>query len=119
MAEHAPQNWAPPAPGFFPAGPARPTYREPHPVTTGPLLIGMGATLLWLALFGAIGQNLMSYAWWTVGASISAWVVALVLTAIGDRGVAAGVAIMSGIGLSVAMGFVTYRWITTNDWPMW
>jgi hypothetical protein len=29
------------------------------------------------------------------------------------------VAIISGIGLSVAMGLVANRWITTNDWPMW
>jgi hypothetical protein len=29
------------------------------------------------------------------------------------------VAIIGGLGLSVAMGFVAVRWITTNDWPMW
>ena len=50
---------------------------------------------------------------------VSAWIVALVLSILGDRGVAVGVALISGIGLSVAMGFVAARWIGTGDWPMW
>jgi hypothetical protein len=94
-------------------------YREPHRIGAVPLLSGMGATLIWLALFGSIGRDLFSYAWWTVAAAVSAWVVALVLTLLGDRGVAVGVAIVGGIGLSVAMGWVATRWIATNDWPMW
>jgi hypothetical protein len=102
-----------------PGLPPRPVYREPHPIGAAPLLSGMGATAVWLALFGFIGRDLVSYAWWTVVAAVSAWLVALVLTLLGDRGVAVGVAIVSGIGLSVAMGFVTYRWVTTLDWPLW
>ena len=116
----APADAQPPASAAeFPGRPARPVYREPHPIGAAPLLCGMGAALLWFALFGSIGRDLFSYAWWTVAAAISAWLVALVLTVLGDRGVAAGVAIAGGIGLSVAMGFVATRWITTNDWPMW
>jgi hypothetical protein len=103
----------------LPLFPARPVYREPHPIGAVPLLTGMGATLIWFALFGSIGRDLFSYAWWSVAAAVSAWLVALVLTLLGDRGVAVGVAIVSGIGLSVAMGLVANRWITTNDWPMW
>jgi hypothetical protein len=110
----------PPHPsGLFPGQPLRPVYREPHPVATAPVLAGIGSTLLWLALFGSIGRDLASYAWWTLVAAVTAWVVALVLTIFGDRGVATGVAVTAGFGLSVATAFVATRWITTYDWPMW
>jgi hypothetical protein len=45
--------------------------------------------------------------------------VAAILTLFGDRAVAVGVALVAGLGLSVAAGFVAVRWITTNDWPLW
>jgi hypothetical protein len=126
-AEPPPPGWLP-APAdvhqpmsapMFPAAPVRPVYREPHPIGAVPLLCGMGATLIWFALFGSLGRDLFSYAWWTVVAAVSAWAVAIVLTVLGDRGVAVGVAMTSGLALSVAGGFVAFRWITTNDWPMW
>lgn len=104
--------------GLFP-GPSRPTYREPHPVNAGPLLAGVGAGVAWLSLFGALGRDLAGYAWWTILAAVSAWVVALIMTLIGDRGAAVGVALASGLGLSIAMAFVGARWITTQDWPLW
>jgi hypothetical protein len=122
-AEPPPPGWLPTAfdsrPEVPPPGPRRPVYREPHPISAGPLLAGMGATLIWFALFGSIGRDLLTYAWWTVAAAISAWVVATVLTLFGDRGVAVGVALVAGLGLSIAGGFVAFRWITTDDWPMW
>jgi MFS superfamily sulfate permease-like transporter len=34
-------------------------------------------------------------------------------------GVAVGVALASGLGLSIAMAFVGARWISTYDWPLW
>ncbi len=52
-------------------------------------------------------------------AAVSAWLVAAILTLLGDRGVAVGVALVGGLGLSVAAGFVAVRWIATNDWPLW
>ncbi|MBU2663352.1 hypothetical protein KOI35_07515 [Actinoplanes bogorensis] len=107
-----------PPSGLFP-GPSRPTYREPHPITVVPLLAGLGAGVAWMALFGALARDLAGYAWWTIAAAVSAWAVALVLTFIGDRGTAAGVALSSGLGLSIAMGFVGARWITTQNWPLW
>jgi hypothetical protein len=120
----------PPPPGWRPAGvdhppvlppaqPPRPVYREPHPIRTAPLLSGMAAALVWLAAFGFLARDLLSYAWWTVLAAVTAWAVALVLTRLGDRGVATGVAIVAGLGLSIAMAFVTHRWVTTLDWPLW
>ena len=122
----------PPPPGWLPASadmrrpaailppqPPRPVYREPHPVRLGPLLAGIGAAIVWFALFGSIGRDLFSYAWWTIAAAVSAWAVALVLSVLGDRGVAIGVALTAGLGLSVAGALVALRWITTNDWPLW
>ena len=54
-----------------------------------------------------------------MAAAVIAWAVALVLTAIGDRAVAVGVALSSGLALSIAMAFVAARWITTQNWPLW
>ncbi len=125
-----PGGWGTATPGWMPAeplpssrpGPAappRPAWREPHAISAGPLIAGVGATLLWFALFGALGRDLLSYAWWTVGAAVTAWLVAAFLALFGDRGVAVGVALAGGVGLSLAAGLVGERWITTNDWPLW
>jgi len=105
--------------GLFPGQRLRPFYREPHPVGAAPLLAGVGATLIWLALFGSIGRDLVSYAWWTLLAAVTAWAVAAILAVLGDRGVATGVAITAGFGLSVATAFVAARWIGTSNWPLW
>jgi hypothetical protein len=123
-AEPPPPGWLPasvdvPQPSALSGQPLRPIYREPHPAGAMQFLAGAGAAFVWFALFGSIGRDLFSYAWWTVVAAVSAWAVALVLSVLGDRGVATGVALGSGIGLSVASGFVAFRWITTNDWPLW
>jgi hypothetical protein len=104
--------------GLFP-GHSHPIYREPHPVVAAPVLSGFGATLLWFALFGGLAHDLASYAWWTIVASITAWAMAIVLTVLGDRGVAVGIALASGLGLSIAVAFVGARWIDTYDWPLW
>jgi hypothetical protein len=108
-----------PPSGLFPGLPSRPVYREPHPVRSGPLLAGLAAAVLWFALFGSLGRDLLTYAWWTIVAAITAWIVSAVLAVLGDRGVAVGVATASSLGLSIAAAFVTHRWITTEDWPLW
>ena len=118
-AQPPPAGWLPERPPAPVGPPPRPVYREPHPITVAPLLSGVGATLVWFALFGSIGRDLAGYAWWTLTAAISAWVVAVVLALLGDRGAATGVALVAGVGLSTAAGFVTARWISTNDWPLW
>jgi hypothetical protein len=107
-----------PPSGLFP-GPTRPIYREPHPVSAAPVMAGLGATALWFGLFGGLAHELVSYAWWTLAAAVSAWAVALVLTLLGNRGAAVGIAIASGLGLSISVGLVASRWITTYDWPLW
>jgi hypothetical protein len=112
------QGSRPPS-GLFPGQSTHPVYREPHPVSGGAVMAGIGSTALWFALFGAIGRDLLSYAWWTLLAALSAWLVATVLAVLGERGVAVGVAVTAGLGLSIAAAFVGHRWITTDDWPMW
>jgi hypothetical protein len=104
--------------GLFP-GPTRPVFREPHPVNAPGVMAGLGSTLLWFGLFGGLADGLAAYAWWTIVAAITAWIVALVLVRLGDRGVAVGVALASGVGLSIALAFVANEWIATYDWPLW
>ncbi len=118
-AAHPPAGWLPDRPSAPLGPPPRPIYREPHPIAVAPLLSGVGATLVWFVLFGSLGRDLAGYAWWTLTAAVSAWVVAIVLALLGDRGVATGVGLAAGFGLSIAAGFVTARWISTNDWPLW
>ena len=124
-ADAPPPGYLPPGRGptspapFFSGLPPRPVYREPHPVGAAQVLSGLAAAAAWLILFGSLGRGLASYAWWTIVAAVSAWLVALVLSVLGDRGVAVGVAVASSLGLSVAMLFVGLRWISTEDWPLW
>jgi hypothetical protein len=118
-------SWAvSPPPGYLPPPDrpplaSRPFYREPHPIRAGAVLSGLAAAGVWLILFGSLGSGLASYVWWTIGAAVSAWLVALLLAVLGDRGVAVGVAVASSLGLSIAMTFVALRWIGTYDWPLW
>ncbi|MGC4747902.1 hypothetical protein ACLQ28_19930 [Micromonospora sp. DT201] len=106
--------------GLFPAGPpSRPTYREPHPITGGGVAAGGGAAAIWLLLFGLLGTDVTSYAWWTVVAGLLAWLTALVLVRYGDRGVATGVAIVTAGGWSIAAAMVAARWAASGDWPLW
>lgn len=124
LAEPTPPGYLPPrglphSPVMFSGLPPRPVYREPHPVSAGPVFAGMAATTGWLVLFGSLGNDLGSYAWWTLGAALVAWAVSAVLTFVGDRGVAVGVAVAAGLGLSLAAAMVAYRWTATLDWPLW
>jgi hypothetical protein len=98
--------------------PLRPTYREPHPVRTGPMLAGCAVAVAWLLLVALLAGNARWYAWLTIGASVLATVVAVLLARFGDRGVAVGVAIATGFGLAVAISVVVQRWIVSG-WPLW
>lgn len=75
--------------------------------------------MAWLLLLGLLGRDLASYTWWTVLAAGTAWLVALGLTRFGDRGVAAGIAIVTSAAVSIAAVLVGVRWGETGDWPLW
>lgn len=105
--------------GLFPAGRPRPSYREPHPVRAVSLLAGLGAGAVWMLLFALIGSSLRAYGWWTILAGVVAWAAALVLGRLGDRGVAAGVAVSAAIGWSVAAVIIAAYWSSRLDWPLW
>lgn len=106
--------------GLFPAGPpARPTWREPYRVTAGGVAAGAVTAFAWLFLFGLLGQDVPSYAWWTLLAGGLAWLASAVLVRYGDRGVATGVAIVTAGGWSIAAAVVAVRWAQSGDWPLW
>lgn len=104
--------------GLFPAGPARPTYREAHPVRLGAVVSGAGVAAAWQLAFGLLATSQRAYVWLTLGAGLVATIVALVLARFGDRGVAVGVSISTGIGVSIAVALVFTQWATTG-WPLW
>lgn len=116
MANHIPARTPS---GLFPSGPPRPTYREPHPVRAGALTAGLGAGAAWLLFLGLLGSDLRGYVWWTLMAGLLAWATAWGLARLGDRGVAAGVAITTGIAWAIAAAVIAVRWGTTGDWPLW
>ncbi|ASW58062.1 hypothetical protein CIK06_27450 [Plantactinospora sp. KBS50] len=108
--------------GLFPSGPglpSRPTYREPHPVRGGAVALGIVVTIAWLLCFGLLGRSLAGYVWWTVLGGGIAWLVAALLTRYGDRGAAAGIAMATSLGWSVAAVVVAVRWGGSGDWPLW
>ena len=72
----------------------------------------------WLLLFGLLATSPGSYAWLTLSAAIVAWLAALALVRLGDRGGAAGAAMATGLGLSIAAGVVLARW-AISGWPLW
>jgi hypothetical protein len=108
-----------PPSGLFPSGPPRPTFREPLPVRGGAVAAGFGAAVLWMLVFGLLAGGLRAYAWWTVFAGVLAWLVSLGLARFGDRGVAVGMAISTGLTMGIAAVAVAVRWANTGDWPMW
>lgn len=108
-----------PPSGLFPTGPPRRTYREPHPVRSRAVLLGLAAGAGWLLLFALLGSDLPSRVWWVVGAGAAAWSVAFWLARYGDRGAAVGVALAIGAGWTVVGGSVVVSWAANGDWPLW
>jgi hypothetical protein len=104
--------------GLFPSGPLRPAFREPHPIRVGAVLTGAGAAAGWLLVFALLATSARGFVWLVLGAAFVAWLVALLLVVVGDRGVAAGVALSAGAGMAIAVGLVVARWVTTG-WFLW
>jgi hypothetical protein len=104
--------------GLFASGPPRPIYRERLPVRPGAIAVGVAGGALWMLLFGLVATNARGYAWMTIAAGAAAWLVALLLTRLGDRGVAVGLGISAGLGVAVAVGLVFVRW-AGGHWLLW
>lgn len=75
----------------------RPRLREPHPVQTAAVLAGGVAGGLWMLAFGLLATSLSSYLWWSLISGLVAWTAAIVLARRGDRGVAVGLAAVTGM----------------------
>ncbi|HEY1485423.1 MAG TPA: hypothetical protein VGF84_04925 [Micromonosporaceae bacterium] len=113
-------GWSPGQNPAFSARPGvpRPIYREPAPARSGSVLLGAGAGALWMMLFGLLGHSARSYVWWSIGAGMAGWIASYVLARLGDRGVAAGVAIATGFGVAVAVSVVMVNaW--HGHWVAW
>lgn len=120
MQPRSPSGLFPAAPDGFtrPAGPVRPTFREPHPVRRTAVAGGAALTAVWLLLFGLLGGSPGAVARWLIVASLLAWAAAYGLSRYGDRGAATGVAITAGIGLAGASAITIVQW-ATEGWPLW
>jgi hypothetical protein len=79
---------------------------------------GAGAAGLWLLLFGLLATTARSYAWLTFVAGAVAWLSALLLARIGDRGVAIGVALSTSVGVAIAGIVVIVQW-SYGHWLLW
>jgi hypothetical protein len=104
--------------GLFPSGPRRPSYREPHPARTAPLLIGAAMALAWQVLVAGFATSLRELFWRTVIAVAIALGVAVLLLRTGDRGAAVGIALAASLGGCVAALIVAVQWIVVG-WPLW
>lgn len=119
-----PAGWPGPATAHAPSGlfpssaPPRPTYREPHPVRLGEVTLGGAAGTLWMMLIGLLSSGARGYVWWTISAGILAWGSALALARWGMRGIATGVALTSGLGVSIAFVVVIQHW-AVGHWLLW
>ena len=96
----------------------RPTYREPLPVRSGMVWAGIGVGTLWMLLFGLQASSTRSYAWLSIVAALLAWCVAVVLMRFGDRGVAVGVTLATGIGLAIP-ATIAFAELANGHWLLW
>jgi hypothetical protein len=102
----------------YPREGERPRFREPHPIRLPAVAAGAGCAVVWYALFGLVWGGAAGYVWLSILAGVSAGAVALLLALRGDRGVATGIALVSGVALAVAGVVLVGFWISGN-WLLW
>jgi len=105
-------------PRLIPPRSHRPIYREPLPARPGGVVIGAGAGAVWMLLFALIGHGVRGYCWWSIGAALAAWAACAVVARSGDRGVAAGAAMSTGVGLAIVVSVIISHW-AGGHWPLW
>jgi hypothetical protein len=96
----------------------RPRYREPLPVRPARVVLGMLVGAAWMALASSQVAKATFFCWSMFVAGIVAGSVAVLLSRIGDRGAAAGVAIAAALGVCVATLVVVVSWAHGN-WLLW
>jgi hypothetical protein len=104
--------------GLFPGATSRPTYREPHQTRLGVVALGSVIGAVWMALIGLLGHGARDWAWWMIAAGAVAWLAALGLARYGMRGIAAGVALASGVGTTIMAAVVLEHWVS-GHWILW
>ncbi|MFB9177197.1 hypothetical protein ACFFX1_03525 [Dactylosporangium sucinum] len=105
-------------PPVFVVSQPRPTYREPLPVRSPMVTAGAAVGAAWMLLFGLLAGSARGYIWLTLIAGVLAWGASAVLARFGDRGVAVGVAVSSGVAVAIAGIVVGYR-MAGGDWVLW
>jgi hypothetical protein len=100
------------------SGLPRPIYREPAPARAGAVFLGGAAGALWMLLFGLLAHTARSYVWCTIAAGLAGWLAAALLARFGDRGIAAGVAITTGLGVAIAISVVVAQ-AASGHWVPW
>lgn len=98
----------------------RPIYREIHQVRASMVLAGSAGAAVWfLVWLLAFARSAPSFTWVTLIASIIASVAAALLFRYGDRGVATGVAGVTGACLAIAGLVVELHYVMSGSWIMW
>ena len=82
------------------------------------MLCGALAGTAWLLTFALLGVTLSGYLSWTLLGGGLAWLVALMLSKGGDRGVAVGLAAATGVAWTVATLSVLAEWARLGAWPV-
>jgi hypothetical protein len=80
--------------------------------------VGVLAGTLWMALFGLLAASARGYAWWSIIAALLALPVLVTLLRFGDRGVAVGGAVATGLGLAVVGFVIAMNW-SGGTWLLW
>lgn len=72
-----------------------------------------------MLLVEAQAGSIRGFALLALIAGVVASGIAGMLLKAGDRGVAVGIALTAGLGISIATVVVGVRWMATGDWPLW
>lgn len=110
-------TWNEPLPHSVP-DPQRPRYRETLRVTPGAIWSGAAVACAWFLISGLLATTLSAYVWVTAVAALVAWLAAALLARYGDRGAAAGVAVVTGMALGIA-GLVVEVNALGGSWILW
>jgi hypothetical protein len=105
--QDTPGHGLPPYPGSHPSYPPPRQYREARPLRMRAAMAGFTAGLVWFLLLAAVSWSVWSYFWFTLAGIFGVVAAVGVLAWRGDRGAAAGLAVVTA---GVAAVFVLLTW---------